>query len=134
MGLWTPGASITFCCNFCRALGAAKHREMVVEEYKNRCDPAPICRDIFTVCPWLTELRRASPSELRTALARAKKRLPPPNTSGIEDVLGHGGEAPSDGTSLLPLTARFSGAGTQAEKVALESVDRIRSEPWTVFV
>ena len=33
---------------------------------------------------------------------------------------------PSDGTSLLFMTAQFSGPGAQAEKVAMESVDRIR--------
>ena len=74
----------------------------------------------------MVELRRASQSDLRTALARVTNRLPPSNAPGIRDVLGRGGEVPSDGTSLLLMTAQFSGAGTQAEKVATESVDRIR--------
>ena len=74
----------------------------------------------------MVQLRRASPSEVRSALLRVKKHLPPSNTSGLEDVLGQGGEVPSEGTSLLLMTAQFSGAGSQAEKVALESVDRLR--------
>ena len=40
--------------------------------------------------------------------------------------MGQGSEGPSDCTSLLLTTAQFSGAGTQTEKVATESVDRIR--------
>ena len=107
-------------------MGAAKRRESVAGEYKSRRDPASVCRDIFSVCPWVTEVRRASPAELRAALVRVKKRLPPSSTSGIEDVLGHGGEVPSDGASLLLMAAQFSGSGTQAEKVALELADRIR--------
>ena len=39
--------------------------------------------------------------------------------------VGQGGEAPSDGTSLLLTTAQFPGVGTQAERVAMESADRI---------
>ena len=74
----------------------------------------------------MTEVRRASPAEFRAALVRVKKHLPSSNTSGIEDVLGRGGEVPSDGASLLLMAAQFSGSGAQAEKVALESVDRIR--------
>ena len=107
-------------------MDAAKRRESVAEEYKNRCDSASACRDIATACPWMVELRRATPPDLRTAPARVRKRLPPPNISGLEDVLGHGGEAPSDSASLLLIPAQISGAGTRAEKVAMESVGRIR--------
>ena len=78
------------------------------------------------VCRWIVELRRARPSGLRTALERVKKHLPPSNMSGVEDVLGHGGDVPSASTSLLLMAAQISGAGNQAEKVATESVDRIR--------
>ena len=74
----------------------------------------------------MVELRRASPSELRSALLRVQKRLPPSNTSGLEDVLGQGGEAPPDGTSLLLTSAQFPGAGAQAARVAMESVGRTR--------
>ena len=74
----------------------------------------------------MVQLRQASPGEVRSALLRAKKRLPLSNTSGSEDVLGQGGEVPSESTSLLLMAAQFSGSGSQAEKVALESVDRLR--------
>ena len=57
------------------------------------------------------------------------KHLPPSNMSGLEDVLEQGGEAPSDGTSLLLMAAQFSGVGTQAARVAAESADRIRLSP-----
>ena len=102
------------------------HRETAKDEYKSRRDPFSICRDISSACPWMTELRRAAPADLRTALVRVKKHLPPSNAPGIEDALGRGGEVPPDGASLLLMTAQFPGSSTQAEKVALESVDRIR--------
>ena len=62
----------------------------------------------------MIELRRAAPAEIRSALLRVKKHLPPPNASGLEDVLGQAGGVPSEGASLLLMTAQFSGAGTQA--------------------
>ena len=86
IGLWIPNAPVPFRRNICRASGAAKHRESVADEYKSRRDPASVCRDIFSACPWMTGVRRASPAELRAALVRVKKHLPPPNTSGVEDV------------------------------------------------
>ena len=70
-------------------------------------------------------VRRASPATLHSALLRVKKHLAPANASGLEDVLGQRGEAPSDETSLST-TAQFSGAGAQAGEVAMESVGRIR--------
>ena len=74
----------------------------------------------------MAEHRRASPTELRSALRRVKKHLAPANTSGLEDVLGQGSDVPSDGTSLLLMAAQFSGSGAPAEQVTTESVDRIR--------
>ena len=117
---------LIFRCHVCVALGTAKHRDKVVDEFKSRCDPTSICRDIFVVCPWMVRLRQASPGDIRSALRRVKKHLPPSNASGLEDVLGQGGEVPSESTSLLLMTAQMSGSGSQAEKVALESVDRLR--------
>ena len=125
-GIWFPNAPAPFHRDICRAMDAAKRRESVVGEYKDRCDPASVCRDISTACLWVAELRRASPPDLRAALARVKKRRTPSNMSGLEDALGYGGEAPPDGTSLLFMTAQISGAGSQDEKVAMESVGRIR--------
>ena len=125
LGTWSPGASAPFRCNTCRALDATKYREAVIDECKNCCDPVSICKDISAASPRMLELRRATPSELRSALARVRKHLAPANTSGLEDALRQGGEGPSDRASLLLTTAQFSGAGTQAKKVAIESVDRI---------
>ena len=71
-------------------------------------------------------VRRAPPADLRSALLRVKKHLAPADASGFEDALSQGSEAPSDGTSLLLMTTQPSGAGTQAEKGAMESADRIR--------
>ena len=126
LGAWAPNASAPFRCDICRALGAAKYRESAAGEYENRCDPASIRRDIFAARPWMVALRRASPTELRSALLREKKRPLPWNKSGPEDVLGQGGEALSDGMSLLLMAAQFSGVGAQAERVAMESVGRVR--------
>ena len=125
-GLWMPSAPAQFRRNVCLALHSVKHREAAVGEFKSRFDPAPIRRDTFAAYPWMAEVRRSTPAEIRSALLRVKKDLPPPNASGLEDVLGQAGEVPSEGTSLLLTTAQFSGSGSQAEKVALESVDRLR--------
>ena len=83
VGVWPPNAPAPFRCNICRAVDAAKRRESVAGEYMNRCDPASVRRDIFTARPWMVKLRRASPSDLRKALVRVKKRLPPSNMSGL---------------------------------------------------
>ena len=67
LGAWAPDAPAQFRRNTCLALDAAKHRESVVDEYKNRCDPSFTCRDFFAACPWMVERRRASPPEVRSA-------------------------------------------------------------------
>ena len=55
VGIRSPNAPAPFRCNICRVMDAAKNRESGVDEYRNRCDPASVCRNIFTVCPWLAE-------------------------------------------------------------------------------
>ena len=67
-------------------------------------------KDIFAVCPWMAELSRDSPAELRSALPWVKKHLAPASTSGPEDVLGQWGDVPSDGTSLLSMTVHLQSA------------------------
>ena len=52
--------------------------------------------------------------------------MAPANTSGLEDVLGRGGDVPSDGACSFLITAQFSGAGEPAAPAAKESVDRFR--------
>ena len=74
----------------------------------------------------MVELRRALCVELRRTLLRVKEHLPPADTSGLEDALGHGSDVPLDGTSLLLISAQVCGSGRRAELVALESVGRIR--------
>ena len=113
-GAWAPHAPLLFRCHVCIAFSSAQHRDRVLVEFKSRCDPTSICRDIFVVCPWMVQLRQASPGEVRSALRRVKKHLPPSNASGLEDVLGQGGEVPSESTSLLLMTAQMSGSGSQA--------------------
>ena len=61
----------------------AKPREAVIDEDENRCYPLFICVGVFVVCPRMAELRRASPTELRCALLRAKKHPAAANTSGL---------------------------------------------------
>ena len=87
VGPWSPDAPAPFRCNICRAMDAAKHRDSVVGENKSRCDPTSVCRDNFTVCPWMVGLRRASPSDLRAAMVRATKSQSRPVSracSGVE--------------------------------------------------
>ena len=110
----------------CGALDSVNHRDAVVEELQNRCDPLSARKNIFFVRPWMVDLRCAPFVELRSALLRAKEHLPPANTSGSEDVLGRGSEALSGGTSLFLTSAQICGSGTRAEQVAMEAVDPIR--------
>ena len=105
LGWRAPSGAAQFRCRICDALGSAKRREAVVEEYKNRRGFAFARKDVFVACPWTGDLRRASSVELRSALLRVMKHLPPANSPGLEDVLGRGCEAPSGGTSLLLTSA-----------------------------
>ena len=66
-----------------------------------------ICKDIFAARPRAAELRRATPSDLRSTLLRVKKHLAQANAPSLEDVLGQGSEVPSDGTSLLLMAAQL---------------------------
>ena len=108
------------------AMDATKHHEQAIEGFQSRCDPMSVRNDIFVVCAWMVELRRACPGELRNALPLARKHLAPANSSGLEDVLVQGSAFPSDGTALSLMTAQFSGVGSPGERVALESVEHIR--------
>ena len=125
-GAWAPGATPHFRCNVCVALDAADHRAARIDMYTARFDPTSVRKDTFAAHPGMADLSRASPEEPRSALLRAKKHLAPANTSGLEDVLGHGSDVPSEGTSLLSTTAQFPGAGASTERAARESVARIR--------
>ena len=124
LSLRAPGASVPFRCNIRCALDAADRRVAAIEERKNRRGPMLLRKDIFAACPRMVELRRASLAELRSAPLRVKKHVAPADTSGLEDVLGQGGEVPSDGTSLFLMTAQFSGDWTPAGRLAIESVAR----------
>ena len=49
-----------------------------------------------------------------------------PYGSGPQDILGHGGEVPSVGTSLLLMAVDTGGVGPQTERATLEPSERIR--------
>ena len=102
-GLRAPSGAAHFWRHSCSALDSAKYREAAVEEYKNRCDPLFARKDIFVVCPCMVDLRCASAVELRSALLRGG------HSSGLEEMLGRGSEAPSGGTSLLLTSAQMCG-------------------------
>ena len=74
----------------------------------------------------MEEIRHASTPPLRSALLRVKKHLLPANFSALEDASCRESEVPTIGTSPLLLAAQSRGTGSRAEKVALESVDRMR--------
>ena len=124
MGAQSPGASVPPRRNICGAMDSAKRCDAVIEEYKDWRDPLFTRKDIFALSPRMADFVRASLVELRSALLRVKKHLPPANTSGQEEVLGQGSEAPSDGTSLFLTSAQMCGSGTRAEQVASGSVAR----------
>ena len=110
--------------NICGASDSAKRRDAVIEEYKIRREPLFVRKDIFVARPLMFELRRAAFLELRSALLRVTRHLPPANTSGLEDALWPGSEIPSDGTSLLLASALGRGSGTRAGQVACMRLSR----------
>ena len=113
-GACTPGATPSRRRNDRFSLDAASRQATFVDVYRARCDPTSVCKDILAASPWMAELNRASPGELRSAVLREQKHLAPANMSGLEEVLGQGGDIPSDGASFLFMTAPVSGAGAPA--------------------
>ena len=85
-----------------------------------------MCEGISAVLPWMSDIRRAAPREIRSALSRVMHQLPPTNSPGLEDGLGRGGDLPSEGGSLVVTAAQTRKVGSRAEQVAVESIDRIR--------
>ena len=73
-------------------------------------DPLSICKDIFALCPCMVDIRRAPPRDLCQGILRAKKRPPPTNSSGLEDILGRGGEVLLWSVPLLLMTAQAWGS------------------------
>ena len=88
-------------CQIWIALETARFREGVIDEDRRRRDPSYVCKDVFTVCPLIAGARRVPTSDLRGALPRVKKHLPPFNTPVLENALGRAAVAPSEGASLL---------------------------------
>ena len=74
--LWAPNAPAPVRCNICRSLDAAQHRESVVGEYKSRCAPASVRRDMFMVRPRMAELRRATPLGLACGVGAREEASP----------------------------------------------------------
>ena len=60
--------SSPFKRRMCIALESVELREAVIDEYTHRRDPVYVRKDIFDVCPWMVEIRRASTPELRSPL------------------------------------------------------------------
>lgn len=125
-GARSPGAAVPFRRNIRGASDSAKRRDAVSAEYNDRCDPLFVRKDIFAARPRMVDLRRATPVAVRSAPLRVEKHVTPANTSRLGDVLGQVSEVPSDGTSLSSVSAQMCGPRARAERVTLESVDRIR--------
>ena len=71
LGTWPPRASSPSRCNICCARDATMFRDAVVDDIKNRWGPLLVCKDFVAACPWVVELRRASPADFRSALPRS---------------------------------------------------------------
>ena len=71
-GVWVPRAPLPFRGYVCLAWDSAQRRNAALDEFESRCDPTSIHRDMFVVCPWVAQLRRASSGEARSALLRVK--------------------------------------------------------------
>ena len=78
-----------------------------------------MAEDISSARQRMMDIRRASPTETRSATLRVKRHLPSANSSGLEDALGPGGELPSGGTPSVLMADQLCGSGSRAERVAL---------------
>ena len=85
-----------------------------------------MCKVTLAAPPRINEVRRANSLRFRQGVLRVEKHLPPANISSLGGILGHWGEVPSDGDSLLLAAARNGGVGSQGQRVALVSPDGIR--------
>ena len=61
----------------------------------------------------MAEIRRASTSDLRSALRWVKKHLPPANAPGLDAVLGRAGVASQEEAQLHLLAATNCGGGSR---------------------
>ena len=104
-----------FSCGVCIALESARFRRAPVDDYEDRRDPMAPCNDVFAACPRMADIFRAAPGEIRNALPRVRRHLPPPNMPRLKGVVGLGGEVPSKGTSLCLMAAHTCGAGPCAK-------------------
>ena len=84
------------------------------------------CRDVSLVYFLIVDGLRAASIDPRHGIQRVKKYLSSVQSSGFEDVLGRNGEAPAEGASFLLTAAQGCGIGSQAERIAMESLGRIR--------
>ena len=63
---------------------------------------------------------------MRPEILRIEKRLPTATLLGLEDILGKGGEVPSEKASLWLMAAHSGGVGSQAEREAMGPLERFR--------
>ena len=123
-----PLAPRPFCslCAMRPGMLSLRQLEELLKKYKARRNPVTVREEMLVVYPLITEIRRASNLDLRQGIFRMKKHLHPPAVSWLEEIPAQGGEVPSNRPSLLKMAARSRSVGSQAEYVALESLDRIR--------
>ena len=74
----------------------------------------------------IVEIRRSPKFQLRQGISRMRKHFPVANLTGLGDILAQGEAVPTDGTSSLWMAAHARCAGSQAERVVMELLDRIR--------
>ena len=68
-----------------------------------------MCKETLAVSPRITEIRRAGTLHSLQGTLRMRERLPPAHLSGLQEILGPGGEVPLRGASFLIAAARFGG-------------------------
>ena len=81
-------------------LESFRQRESACEDYRAPRDPTSISKDLLPVCFQFFEIRRATSIHLRHSVLCVKKHLHAADVAGLRDILGQGGEDPTEGTSL----------------------------------
>ena len=105
LGTWGAQRRDPFQSKVCIGQEGMRFRESVISEYRSRRGTLSISQDIHR------------PSS---------RHLPSASASGFGDIAGKGCDVNAEGTSVQLRAAQTCGARSQAERLAMESPDRVR--------
>ena len=118
---------ISMSCYKCKRHANLKYQDAVITAVRARCSPEVIGALALDRCPWMAQLRQATPEELRLAL-RYLKRHRAPHEDRLDESLWTGKDGPNLGTTMAVLAAASvsNAPPTPAQKTAGQCVEALR--------